>query len=487
MSTEDCPGGVCAWPRATQVGNNQPNVGNNATPRQGQGGRDRNNRRGGRPTFKGAIESLTTLGTKSEVRQKDQFVTFQKSLTHYVMTKFQHPSDIVPAVRDLTDPERLLMQEIPVKERSEEYDDLQEETLDDPGFEGISFAEVPDVVESTRTESEESKRQSERQQRLDIMQEGLDKLFVEEMKIFANRRNILKQNLTKLYGVVIGQCTQSLQAEVAGDDNCAIKSRKYDSVWLLKKLKNLSAGFNKSVSPFQSLVNSLVGFYTLRQYREESIEDYRQRFEAAWNTVSMNKGSLHSHPVFNKHIQSLDSNMTDKDINNKLASVFFITFSDPNRFGTLWQQLSNAILLGRDEYPENLVGAYDLLSHFQTTNKQSGPRLPANVTFTQVLEQAQRQDPVAGTDDQTYSSTLCYKFHRMGHRANVCPSPTRAGPFQGFQHVFFTHIDDDDDRVPQDWLLLDSGSTISSICNPDLIHSIQDTYPPVTVYTNGGS
>lgn len=100
MSTEDYPGGVCAWPRATPVGNNQPNVGNHAKPRANQNGRDRNGRRNTRLMFKGAIE---TLATKAEVRQKDQFVTFQKNLAYYIMTKFKHPSDIVPAVRDLID------------------------------------------------------------------------------------------------------------------------------------------------------------------------------------------------------------------------------------------------------------------------------------------------------------------------------------------------------------------------------------------------
>ena len=177
---------------------------------------------------------------------------------------------------------------------------------------------------------------NERQRALAVMQQGLDELFVQEIKVFATRRNVLKQNLTKLCGVVVGQCTESLQAELAGDEEYDVKSRAYDAIWLLKTLKNLSAGLNKSVSPFQGLVNSLTGFYTLRQYKEENLEAYRQRFEAAWNTVTMNKGSITNHPDFNTYVKSFDPDLSDKDVNNKIASVLFISFADSQRFSGLW-------------------------------------------------------------------------------------------------------------------------------------------------------
>lgn len=95
------------------------------------------------------------------------------------------------------------IQEIPVKEKSEEYDIPDDDDgSDDFGFEGLSFDDVlsPDDVKSTTTDSELAAKAASKKERLAAMQEGLDKLFVEEMKIFATRRNILRHNLTKLYG-----------------------------------------------------------------------------------------------------------------------------------------------------------------------------------------------------------------------------------------------------------------------------------------------
>ena len=41
--------------------------------------------------------------------------------------------------------------------------------------------------------------------------------------------------------------------------------------------------------------------------------------------------------------------------------------------------------------------------------------------------------------------------------------------------------------MPKNWLLLDSGSTISSVCNKDLLHNIVQVSEPVLLFTNGGS
>jgi hypothetical protein len=64
-------------------------------------------------SFKGANESVRTLGTRLERKDKDQFLNFQKSLEQYVMTEFKNPADIVVAVRDISDPMRPLMKDMP--------------------------------------------------------------------------------------------------------------------------------------------------------------------------------------------------------------------------------------------------------------------------------------------------------------------------------------------------------------------------------------
>ena len=66
-----------------------------------------------RSAFKGANESIATLCTRAEKKQKDQYITFQKSLEQHVTTSFTNPGDILPVIRDLADPMKELMNSIP--------------------------------------------------------------------------------------------------------------------------------------------------------------------------------------------------------------------------------------------------------------------------------------------------------------------------------------------------------------------------------------
>lgn len=162
---------------------------------------------------------------------------------------------------------------------------------------------------------------------------------------------MLRQHIIKLWGVVWGQCSPALQAEIKGDEGYSSNSSRYDVVWLLSALKLVAAGIDRSVSSFQAIVSSLTQFHTLRQQTHESTEVYRRRFESAWNATIMNKASLGNHPEFVKHsIEHDPTTSTPADVESKLAATYFINFADPMRFSGLWEDLDNATLLGRDEY-----------------------------------------------------------------------------------------------------------------------------------------
>ena len=93
-------------------------------------------------------------------------------------------------------------------------------------------------------------------------------------------------------------------------------------MWLLSKLKLAAAGIDRSVSPYQALVNSLTFFHTLRQQRDESIENYRRRFESAWNSAVMNKASVGRHLLFTKFaIEQDDTVSDDQEVEDKLAAT----------------------------------------------------------------------------------------------------------------------------------------------------------------------
>ena len=92
----------------------------------------------------------------------------------------------------------------------------------------------------------------------------------------------------------------------------------------------------------------------------------------------------------------------------------------------------------------------------------------------------QQREEIAGTEINTRSDVTCYNCQRPGHIHLLCPNGENIQKFQvtlNKQEVLF----------PISWVLLDSGSTVISICNSDLVDNIQYENTTTTVHTNGGS
>ena len=163
----------------------------------------------------------------------------------------------------------------------------------------------------------------------------------------------------------------------------------------------------------------------------------------------MNKASLGGHPEFVMHAISNDPNTTTaEEVEEKLAATYFITFADPGRFSGLWEDLHNATLLGRDEYPLTLTMAYDLLNHYRSSRKPNNRTQDAHVSFAQ-MQSAGPRELVPGTDGNTHDDVTCFKCMRGGHIVRHCPARNKAGGVQNVQ-VMFTHSDSA--IVPKSWI-----------------------------------
>ena len=460
-------------PAHSSTGTQQGTSDGNNTGNASRSRRQANNRRENRtntvprtqiPAFKGANESIATLGTRLERKDKDQFLSFQKSLEQHVMTEFKNPADIVIAVREIKDPIKLLLKDMPT--------------------EADLVADMGLTVDQQMDTS---------------MMASINKLFGEDMKVFAGQRLVVKQNKTKLYGVIWGQCTSALQSELMGDPAYKMKLTEFDCVWLLSTLKLLSAGMDKNSNTYVSTFHALKGFYSLRQTREETMEAYHRRFESAVATAEMSKGNLLTHEKLSAYEKDRNKTDPDKLAEDSFLAIAFLENADSARFNGLSRELRNSMLLGQDNYPVHLTAAYDLLCNYRPVptgrREERENDTAVNVSFAQVT-----QDNNTGTDNQavipgnngvTSTHTFCYACRQHGHIARYCPSPRdqRAGGIQSMQiGIALAQVPEKNgsDLISPHWLLLDSGSTVSSIRNPDLLKDIRKSDETMRVYTNGG-
>eukprot|EP00957_Ditylum_brightwellii_P062303 4727648-Ditylum_brightwellii.AAC.1 len=61
--------------------------------------------------------------------------------------------------------------------------------------------------------------------------------------------------MEKLYGIVMGQCTESLKSEIKGEGNYEDAEMDSNALWLLQTIKKISAGIStkKNETPGKSL------------------------------------------------------------------------------------------------------------------------------------------------------------------------------------------------------------------------------------------
>ena len=104
----------------------------------------------------------------------------------------------------------------------------------------MGMIQEPPVANKTNDET------TEREDRNVEQAEAVQDLMRAEMKFFADRRNYVTNNLTTLWGVIMGQCTPALQEELRAEVTHVARAMSYDIIWLLKTLQKVTAGMHKT-------------------------------------------------------------------------------------------------------------------------------------------------------------------------------------------------------------------------------------------------
>jgi hypothetical protein len=104
-------------------------------------------------------------------------------------------------------------------------------------------------------------------------------------------------------------------------------------------------------------------------------------------------------------------------------AVAFLSGSDRNIYGRMLDDLENAYLYGRDEYPRTLTAAYNLLVHWRNsmkTTESTSNTMSEGVAFTNVAaDEDNKQEMALTTNGQTekrdISHITCFNCGEKGH------------------------------------------------------------------------
>ena len=117
----------------------------------------------------------------------------------------------------------------------------------------------------------------------------------EYIKKFVKKIPTLRQNIIKLYRVIWGQYSPSLQRELEGDPEYITKSPTYNFLWLFTWFKMRTSGIDHIENSYYSKVMAMRTILCLIQGRYEPTEEYYRQFEASISTDELEKCNATTH------------------------------------------------------------------------------------------------------------------------------------------------------------------------------------------------
>jgi len=282
--------------------------------------------------FKGSTPEIgATLSLPNERVSTDKgFEFFQDELETYILKELKNPTDVVTLVTDFFDPTLKFLNNMPK-----------------PAFDAAQAAADP-----------------------------MKKAVNDQMaKQFEQRIDALRTNIAKVYGLVWGQCTTGLQAEIKSEDDYNTNASTYNTQWLLEIVRKKSPGVATRGNKYLNMMNVLTHFFRdTFQGRNESEDTWYRRFKAECDTLELaDLGYVFYNKSASGH-KGANAIPSENDIAAEIEAykaMFFLQFSNMQRYPDLMSFLRNSEMVDNDQYPKTWVGVYELLLQYRNDSNSS--------------------------------------------------------------------------------------------------------------------
>ena len=275
-----------------------------------------------------------------------------------------------------------------------------------------------------------------------------------ELKVvkYSNREDLLMEGKKSLFALVMDGVSKIIRSKLLGMSEFKKSETDGDVVWLLESLEDIMMKFEHNKPNILALDDQNERIARLKQKENVGNDDFVKIVQKEisvyekhgglylWGKEQQNEVSAMMTKVSAKHLESKGKPMTKElksehklrltnIVKEKIAAMTIIKRSCSVRYKTLQDDLLNAFLRGKDEYPDTVSDALHLLNNYKCevpvsssiTSNNGGSSRSADVTFTQTSGSNIDVKYLKGTNGSFFPEAICKRCKMFGHYQSRCP------------------------------------------------------------------
>jgi hypothetical protein len=257
-----------------------------------------------------------------------------------------------------------------------------------------------------------------------------------KVSLVLQRDALLDSNLESTYGLITGQCSESILEKVKAQDSYTDVHRDRDPIRLLGIIKAVMIQYDSKKYRAMAILQ-VINPQFVSQTRGMTDSEYLEKFRTKLSVLESAGGDILSHPGMIEdeyraagttvhgatNAQRAAAAATGK---GRIAAALFLVKSDQTRYGRLVQELANDFNKNRDCYPTSLTEAYELMLHdVRDQDNRPHPQGNAGMAFSTVTQPKGRHN--GGEGDVCHRYGLTTESTARRHVSPVQPNRSLRG------------------------------------------------------------
>ena len=190
-----------------------------------------------------------------------------------------------------------------------------------------------------------------------------------------------KNNLTKLYKVLWGQCDPIMKNKIKSDPRYTLTDAMKSSIELLSIIETICEQGDITKNKRVQRLAAMKKVLTFRQHDEMDLGEYLEKFEILVSVAEKTGVKFYADDDIKDVIEELglvkgiDTDSFDEEekikrlARERALAILFFDNSNDNKYAIYKQECRNAMAKGRDEYPTTVIEAHTALEDFRFNPK----------------------------------------------------------------------------------------------------------------------